>query len=38
MEYCNICDSHYKKVLEFTHYRSVKHQEKLNQYYCNICN
>ena len=38
MEYCNICDSDYKKVFKSSHHKSVKHQEKLNQYYCNICN
>ena len=38
MKYCNICDSDYKKVFKSSHYKSVKHQEKLNQYYCNICN
>ena len=37
MEYCNICDSDYKKVFKSAH-KSVKHQEKLNQYYCNLCN
>ena len=37
MEYSKICDSDYKKVFKSSHYKSVKHQEKLNQYYCKIC-
>ena len=38
MEYCNICGLYYKKVFKLAHNKSVKHQEKLEQYYCNICN
>ena len=38
MEYCNNCGLYYKKVFKSSHYKSVKHQEKLGQYYCNSCN
>ena len=38
MEYCNICGLDYKKVFKLAHNKSVKHQEKLNQYYCKKCN
>ena len=30
MEYCNICNSDYKKAFKSDHYKSVKHLEKLN--------
>ena len=38
MENCSICNSDYKKAFKSDHYKSVKHLEKLNQYYCKKCN
>ena len=38
MENCRICNSNYKKCFKSDHYKSVKHLEKLNQYYCKKCN
>ena len=38
MENCRICNSDYKKALKSDHLKSVKHLEKLNQYYCKKCN
>ena len=38
MEKCNICNSDYKKAYKSDHLKSVKHLEKLNQYYCKKCN
>ena len=38
MEFCSICGLFYKKIFKLAHNKSVKHQEKLGQYYCNICN
>ena len=34
MENCIICNSNYKKCFKSDHYKSVKHLEKLKQYYC----
>ena len=34
LEKCSICNSDYKKAFKSDHYKSVKHLEKLNQYYC----
>ena len=38
MENCSICNSEYKKAFKSDHLKSVKHLEKLNQYYCKKCN
>ena len=38
MENCSICNLNYKKVFKSDHLKSVKHLEKLNQYYCKKCN
>ena len=38
MENCSICNSDYKKAFKSDHLKSVKHLEKLNQYYCKKCN
>ena len=38
MECCNICGLYYQKVFKLAHNKSVKHHEKLGQYYCNLCN
>ena len=38
MENCSICNSDYKKAFKSDHLKSVKHSEKLNQYYCKKCN
>ena len=38
MENCSICNSNYKKAFKSDHLKSVKHLEKLNQYYCKKCN
>ena len=38
MEYCRICNSDYKKAFKSDHLKSVKHLEKLNQYYSKKCN
>ena len=38
MENCSICNSDYKKCFKSDHLKSVKHLEKLNQYYCKKCN
>ena len=38
LENCRICNSNYKKCFKSDHYKSVKHLEKLNQYYCKKCN
>ena len=38
MEYCNICSSEFRKNFKSDHLKSVKHLEKLNQYYCKKCN
>ena len=38
MEDCSICNSDYKKAFKSDHLKSVKHLEKLNQYYCKKCN
>ena len=38
MESCSICNLNYKKCFKSDHYKSVKHLEKLNQYYCKKCN
>ena len=38
MENCIICNSNYKKCFKSDHYKSVKHLEKLKQYYCKKCN
>ena len=38
MENCRICNSNYKKCFKSDQYKSVKHLEKLNQYYCKKCN
>ena len=38
MENCSICNSDYKKVFKSDHLKSVKHLQKLNQYYCKKCN
>ena len=35
---CSICNLDYKKSFKSDHYKSVKHLEKLNQYYCKKCN
>ena len=37
MEYCSICNSSYKKSFKYDHYKSVKHQEAIRQYYCKKC-
>ena len=37
MENCSICNLDYKKPFKSDHYKSVKHLEKLNQYYCKKC-
>ena len=37
MENCSICNSDYKKAVKSDHLKSVKHSEKLNQYYCKKC-
>ena len=34
MENCSICNSDYKKAFKSDHLKSVKHLQKLNQYYC----
>ena len=38
MENCSICNLNYKKAFKSDHLKSVKHLEKLNQYYCKKCN
>ena len=38
MENCSICNSDYKKAYKFDHLKSIKHLQKLNQYYCKKCN
>ena len=38
MENCSICNSDYKKAFKSDHLKSVKHLQKLNQYYCKKCN
>ena len=38
MENCSICNLNYKKAFKSDHLKSVKHLEKLNQYYCEKCN
>ena len=38
MEYCNICDSNYKKSFESDHLKSVKQLEKIGQFYYKKCN
>ena len=38
MEKCSICNSDYKKAYKSDHLKSVKHLEKLDQYYCKKCN
>ena len=38
MENCSICNSNYKKAFKSDYLKSVKHLEKLNQYYCKKCN
>ena len=38
MENCSICNSGNKKAFKFDHLKSVKHLEKLNQYYRKKCN
>ena len=38
MENCSICNSDLKKVFKSDHLKSVKHLQKLNQYYCKKCN
>ena len=38
MENCSICNSDYQKAFKSDHLKSVKHLEKLNQYYCKKCN
>ena len=37
-ENCSICGLNYKKVFKSDHLKSVKHLEKLKQYYCKKCN
>ena len=34
----SICNLNYKKVFKSDHLKSVKHLEKLDQYYCKNCN
>ena len=38
MENRSICNSDYKKAFKSDHLNSVKHLEKINQYYCKKCN
>ena len=38
MENCSICNSDYKKAFKSDCLKSVKHLEKLNQYYFKKCN
>ena len=38
MKNCSIRNSDYKKAFKSDHLKSVKHLEKLNQYYCKKCN
>ena len=38
MENCSICNSDNKKAFKSDHLKSVKHLEKLNQYYWKKCN
>ena len=38
MESCSICNSGYKKAYKSDHLKSIKHLQKLNQYYCKKCN
>ena len=38
MEICRKCNSEFKKSFKSDHSKSVKHLEKLNQYYCKNCN
>ena len=38
MENCSICTSDYKKAYKSDHLKSIKHLQKLNQYYCKKCN
>ena len=38
MENYSICNLNYKKAFKSDHLKSVKHLEKLNQYYCEKCN
>ena len=37
MENCSICNSDYKKAYKSDHLKSIKHLQKLNQYYCKKC-
>ena len=37
MENCSICNSDYKKAFKADNLKSVKHLEKVNQYYCKKC-
>ena len=38
MENCSICNSEFKKAYKSDHLKSIKHLQKLNQYYCKKCN
>ena len=38
MVYCNICSSEFRKNFKSDLLKSVKHLEKLNQYYCKKSN
>ena len=38
MENCDFCNSDQKNTFKSDHPKSVKHLEKLNQYYCKKCN
>ena len=38
MENCSVCNSDLKNAFKSDHLKSVKHLEKLNQYYCKKCN
>ena len=38
MENCSICNSDFKKAYKSDHLKSIKHLQKLNQYYCKKCN
>ena len=34
MEYCRVCNSEFKNSFKSDHLKSLKHLEKLNQYFC----
>ena len=38
METCDVCNIEYKKIYRSQHLRSIKHLEKVDQYFCKKCN